>query len=66
MGWQTESPDLRWFRAYPSCRCGSRSRLGELFGSHNQSYGVHCESCAKKRLKASERRRKKDESKENA
>jgi hypothetical protein len=55
MGLLEDTPDLRWFDKYGSCRmCGKKSE-GLLRGSQNQSYGDHCQRCADKRLKASER-----------
>lgn len=45
-----ETPDLRWFKAYPLCRmCGNKSD-GLLYDKRNESYGNHCKKCANKRL----------------
>jgi hypothetical protein len=54
-----ETPNLRWFREMNlNCRqCGKRA-AGELMSVTNESYGLHCKSCADKRLKASEAVRK--------
>jgi hypothetical protein len=52
----TETTELRWFEHIPRCRCG-RKADGILRGSRNESFGHHCESCATRRLKASERER---------
>lgn len=48
----SESPEIRWFEAFPKCRCGKMA-AGLLRGTQNQSYGYHCKSCADKRIKAS-------------
>lgn len=48
-----ESPDLQWFKTYPTCReCGAKSD-GLLMSRRNDSYGDHCRKCADKRLKRS-------------
>lgn len=52
-----ETPELRWFEAFPRCSCGKPSN-GILRGSQNQSYGHHCNACAARRLKASDKVRK--------
>lgn len=52
-----ETTELRWFEAFPKCRCG-RTAEGILRGSQNQSFGHHCKRCADKRLAASEKARK--------
>ena len=49
-----ETPNLRWFEEFSKCRCGKTAH-GILRGSQNESYGLHCKSCAKKRIKASEK-----------
>ena len=51
-----ETPSLRWFREENfNCRqCGKRGH-GTLMGDTNESYGIHCNTCAEKRLKASEK-----------
>jgi len=54
-----ETTELRWFEKYPSCRRCGKVAHGILRGSRNESYGSHCKSCAAKRLKASEEKRKK-------
>lgn len=53
-----ETPDLRWFESTERrCHgCGKRA-TGILRGARNESYGPHCERCANKRLKDSERTR---------
>lgn len=53
----SETPRLRWFEAYPKCRCG-KPAAGILRGDRNESYGGHCKGCATKRLRASEKVRK--------
>lgn len=54
-----DTPSLRWFDRYPSCRqCGKRAD-GLLMSDRNESYGAHCQKCADKRLKASARVRAK-------
>jgi hypothetical protein len=57
----SESPDLRWFEnTERKCgRCGKRA-TGILRGSRNESYGPHCQRCADKRLKDSEKVRAAD------
>lgn len=54
----SESTELRWFEPTDSkCgRCGKRA-TGILRGSRNESYGPHCQRCADKRLKDSEKAR---------
>lgn len=50
-----ETPDLRWFETYPTCRmCGKKSD-GLLYDSRNESYGDHCKKCADRRLADSKR-----------
>lgn len=50
-----DSPSIRWFDAYSTCRmCGKKSD-GILRGDQNQSYGDHCRKCADKRIAASAR-----------
>lgn len=53
-----ETTELRWFESTErQCsRCGKRA-TGILRGTRNDSYGPHCEPCANKRLKASEKAR---------
>jgi len=52
-----ETPNLRWFEAYPPCgRCSKRAD-GILRGVGNDSYGAHCRRCAERRLKDSARAR---------
>lgn len=54
-----ETTELRWFEQFPKCaRCGKTSQ-GILRGSRNESYGHHCNRCAMKRIKDSERERNK-------
>lgn len=50
----SETPRLRWFEAFPKCSCG-KPTAGILRGDQNQSYGHHCQRCADRRLKASEK-----------
>jgi hypothetical protein len=45
-----EDPDIQWFEKFPSCRFCPKPSAGILRGRSNQSYGHHCERCAKKRL----------------
>jgi transcription elongation factor Elf1 len=54
----TETTELQWFRERNfNCRqCGKRG-VGSLMGRQNQDYGIHCQSCADKRLKASAKAR---------
>lgn len=52
----TETPNLRWFEAFPNCRCGKKSE-GILRGVGNESYGHHCRKCAGQRLKDSAKAR---------
>ena len=52
----SETTELRWFEAFPMCRCG-RTSQGILRGAQNQSFGHHCQRCADKRLKASAKAR---------
>jgi DNA-directed RNA polymerase subunit RPC12/RpoP len=49
-----ETPDLRWFRqeSYNCSQCGKRA-AGELMSYRNETYGLHCQKCADKRLAAS-------------
>ncbi len=50
-----ESPSIRWFDAYSTCRmCGKKSD-GLLRGDRNESYGDHCRKCADKRIADSKR-----------
>lgn len=52
-----ETPNLRWFENYSTCRqCGKRPD-GILRGVQNESYGPHCQKCADRRLKASAKAR---------
>ena len=53
----TETTSLRWFEDFPKCGCGKVAH-GLLRGEHNESYGYHCRTCAKKRLRDSEKARK--------
>lgn len=58
----SETTLLRWFDHFPSCqRCGKASN-GILRGQGNASYGYHCNKCAEKRLKDSEKARKQEAS----
>lgn len=50
-----DTPDLRWFDAYPDCRQCGKPAAGVLMDVRNSSYGAHCRRCADKRLKASKR-----------
>ena len=53
----SETPDLRWFEdTYKQkCHgCGKRAD-GILRGKQNESYGAHCQRCADRRLKASQK-----------
>lgn len=51
----SEVPNLRWFEnTERKCSCGKRA-TGILRGDRNESYGPHCNRCAARRLKASER-----------
>ena len=52
----SETPDLRWFEVTDRrcAMCGKRAS-GLLRGSANQSFGPHCQKCADRRLKASEK-----------
>ncbi len=54
----SETPELRWFDAYPSCRMCAKKAAGVLYGSRNQSYGPHCQRCADRRLATSAKIRK--------
>lgn len=45
-----ETPDLRYFRSYPSCRMCGKNSDGLLFDCRNSSYGDHCKKCADERL----------------
>lgn len=56
-----ETPSLRWLDSdyNRTCNCGKRAD-GNLRGSRNESYGPHCKRCAARRLKASEKVRKKE------
>jgi DNA-directed RNA polymerase subunit RPC12/RpoP len=51
-----ETPDLRWFKteSYACRMCGKRA-AGELMSYRNETYGMHCQKCADKRLAASKR-----------
>lgn len=57
-----ETPDLRWFRERDfSCRmCGKRA-AGNLMGTRNDDYGMHCRKCADKRLKESAKVREQEQ-----
>jgi hypothetical protein len=48
-----ETPDLRWFDPYPSCRMCGKASAGQLMSVRNERYGDHCKRCADKRLKLS-------------
>lgn len=52
----SEVANLRWFEntERKCARCGKRA-TGILRGSQNESYGPHCQRCADKRLKDSEK-----------
>lgn len=50
-----ETPDLRWFDAYPTCRMCGKPSAGILRSSNNSSYGDHCKKCADKRLALSKK-----------
>ena len=50
-----DTPDLRWFDRYPSCRQCGKAAAGVLMDVRNTSYGAHCQRCADKRLAASKR-----------
>lgn len=53
----SEVPNLRWFEITErKCPCGKRA-VGILRGAQNESYGPHCQQCADRRLKASEKAR---------
>ncbi len=54
----SETTALRWFeKTVTTCTmCGKRA-TGILRGTRNESYGPHCEPCANRRLKASEKAR---------
>ncbi len=52
-----ETPNLRWFEGFPSCRVCGKPSAGVLRGVQNESYGHHCKRCAERRLKASDRAR---------
>ena len=53
----TQVPDqARWFDTLGNCRCG-KPGTGKLMGPRNESYGVSCWPCAKKRLKRAEQER---------
>lgn len=52
----SESPHIKWFEKLPKCGCG-KTATGILRGTRNDSYGHHCDRCAAKRLKASEKTR---------
>lgn len=56
----SETTELRWFdRTDRECsQCGKRA-TGVLRGTSNESYGPHCDRCANKRLKDSEKARAK-------
>lgn len=54
-----ESPHIQWFERHSRCRCGKKSD-GILRGTRNESYGEHCQRCADRRLKASQRVRQLD------
>jgi len=55
----SETPNLRWFEEYSSCRMCSKRGEGILRGSQNESYGSHCKKHAEQRLKASKAERAK-------
>lgn len=48
-----ETPDLRWFDAFPKCRMCGKTSEGLLMDRCNASYGHHCSKCANKRLELS-------------
>lgn len=52
-----ENPDLRWFeRTATKCsRCRRAEATGILRGARNESFGPHCDQCAKRRLRDAER-----------
>lgn len=50
-----DTPDLRWFDRFPSCRQCGKPAAGNLMDVRNSSYGAHCQRCADKRLSASKR-----------
>ncbi|WP_156028986.1 hypothetical protein [Sphingobium sp. DC-2] len=50
-----ETPNLRWFEAYSTCRMCSKRADGILRGLQNESYGPHCKKHAEQRLKASQK-----------
>lgn len=50
-----ETPDLRWFSAYPACRMCGKVAHGLLMDVRNTSYGAHCNKCADKRLAMSKK-----------
>jgi hypothetical protein len=54
-----ESPFIAWFEEFPKCLCG-RTATGILRGDRNQSFGHHCDACAKRRLKASAKERERE------
>ena len=58
---RNETPNLRWFRERDfNCRmCGKRGH-GNLMGSANEDYGIHCQKCANKRLRDSEKVREQE------
>lgn len=49
-----ESPNVQWFEAFATCRCGKAS-AGVLRGLRNESFGPHCKRCADARIKAAKR-----------
>lgn len=53
----SETPNLRWWEPINTkCdKCGRGGKVGILRGRQNESYGLHCERCANKRLKESEK-----------
>lgn len=55
----SETPRLRWFEAYSSCRACAKPAAGILRGEGNESYGPHCRKCAECRLRASKLEREK-------
>ena len=50
-----ETPDLRWFEAFPKCCMCGKPSAGLLRGSADADYGHHCKRCAERRLKDSAR-----------
>lgn len=55
----SETPDLRWFESTErKCSVCGRRATGVLRGIRNESYGPHCQKCADKRLRESEKARR--------